>query len=244
MGKIKLSIIAAAVSATALLMPSCTDLDSKGPWMLKPSAVVTVKPQPDGQFIMQLDENTVLIPTNLKTSPFGKKEVRALVNYTESESRAATTRNVCVNWIDSIRTKNTVPSLGDLNDTKYGNDPIEIVKDWLTVAEDGYLTLRIRTIWGCLNVRHSINLLTDVNPENPYELELRHDANGDVNGELGDALIAFNLKNLPHAEGENIIIKLNWNSYTGPKSVEFDLGGMDNATSLDFAKPAFKGFID
>ncbi len=79
---------------------------------------------------------------------------------------------------------------------------------------------------------------------NPYELELRHDANGDVNGELGDALIAFNLRNLPHAEGENIIIKLNWNSYTGPKSVEFDLGGMDNATSLDFAKPAFKGFID
>ena len=146
------------------------------------------------------------------------------MNYTESESRAATTRNVCVNWIDSIRTKNTVPSLGDLNDTKYGNDPIEIVKDWLTVAEDGYLTLRIGTIWGCLNVRHSINLLTDVNPENPYELELRHDANGDVNGELGDALIAFNLKNLPHAEGENIIIKLNWNSYTGPKSVEFDLG--------------------
>ncbi len=166
------------------------------------------------------------------------------MNYTESESRAATTRNVCVNWIDSIRTKNTVPSLGDLNDTKYGNDPIEIVKDWLTVAEDGYLTLRIRTIWGCLNVRHSINLLTDVNPENPYELELRHDANGDVNGELGDALIAFNLKNLPHAEGGEYYNQIELEFIYRTQISRVRLGGMDNATSLDFAKPAFKGFID
>ncbi|CEN49242.1 conserved hypothetical protein [Capnocytophaga canimorsus] len=50
-----------------------------------------------------------------------------------------------INWIDSIRTKKPVPDLGAENDAKYGNDAIEVVKDWLTVAEDGYLTLRIRT---------------------------------------------------------------------------------------------------
>ncbi len=52
--------------------------------------------------------------------------------------------------MDSIRTKMPVVSAGENNDEKFGNDPIEIVKDWVTIAEDGYLTLRIRTKWGLL----------------------------------------------------------------------------------------------
>ena len=158
----------------------------------------------------------------MKNSPFGDKEVRALVNYTDEENRGDT-RNVHINWIDSIRTKKPVPDLGIENDNKYGNDAIEIVKDWVTIAEDGYLTLRIRTQWGMTNNKHYINLLTGVNPENPYEFELRHDANGDIGGSMGDALIAFNLNDLSGKEEQNVKLKLNWKSFSGPKSTEFDL---------------------
>lgn len=158
----------------------------------------------------------------MKSSPFGDKEVRALVNYTDEGSRGDA-RNVHINWMDSIRTKKPVPDLGIENDAKYGNDPIEIVNDWVTIAEDGYLTLRIRTLWGILNNKHNINLLTGVNPDNPYEVELRHDANGDTGDSMGDALIAFNLNDLPQNDGQNVKLKLNWKSFSGPKTTEFEL---------------------
>lgn len=53
---------------------------------------------------MQLNDSVTLQPTNLKTSPFGQKEVRALVNYT-TEKGNKKRQNVYVNWIDSIRKK-------------------------------------------------------------------------------------------------------------------------------------------
>ena len=96
-----------ALAATmALILPSCLDSDDNNT-LATPTAIVTVCPAIDETFVMQLDDATQLIPVNMKKSPFGNKEVRALVNYTEVEegSRAYTTRNVEVNWLDSIRTK-------------------------------------------------------------------------------------------------------------------------------------------
>lgn len=43
----------------------------------RPTALVTVVPQKDGGFVMNLDDATVLIPTNMRKSPYGDKEVRA-----------------------------------------------------------------------------------------------------------------------------------------------------------------------
>ena len=68
---------------------------------------------------------------------------------------------------------------------------------------------------GLLNNKHNINLLTGVNPDNPYEVELRHDANGDIGGSMGDALIAFNLDDLPPKDGQTVKLKLNWKSFSG-----------------------------
>lgn len=202
-------------------LSSCTN-DENNMELLQPTALVTVRPTDSGEFTLQLDNTTILYPSNLKSSPFGKKEVRALVNYTE-DGGYGDARSVHINWIDSIRTKNPVPDLGIENDDRYGNDAIEIVKDWVTIAEDGYLTLHIRTQWGMSNTKHCINLLTGINPDDPFEVELRHDANGDTGGSMGDALIAFNLNDLPGKDGQDVKLKLNWESFSGPKSAEFDL---------------------
>lgn len=217
-----LQFLAGAVMLAAL--PSCiNDDDTSG--INLPTALVTVCPDEDGTFVMHLDNTTRLVPTNLASSPFGKKEVRALVNYTETEEYKDDDkiRNVKVNWLDSIRTKLPVESAGDRNDEMFGKDPIEIVRDWVTVAEDGYITLRVRTLWGIQNTRHAINLLTGVNESDPYELEIRHDAKGDIHGEWGDALVAFNLNGLAGELGDVAKIKLKWMSFSGEKSVEFDL---------------------
>ena len=69
----------------------------------------------------------------------------------------------------------------------YGNDPVEIVKDWLTVSEDGYLTLRFRTRWGDKEP-HLVNLVAD-NKTNPYEVTFHH--KGNVKGAVADGIVAL-----------------------------------------------------
>ena len=216
----KLSVILLAMATT--LFSSCDLDDNDNEVSFRPTALVTVKPDTDS-FFLQLDDSTRLFPVNMTKSPFGDKEVRALVNYNIEEKKSSM-QSVHINWIDSIRTKMTVPSLGDKNNTTYGNDPVEIVNDWVTVAEDGYLTLRVRTRWGYGNKVHYLNLLTGVNPENPYEVELRHDAKGDSPIQMGDALIAFNLRELlKDADKEKVKFTLRWNSFSGAKKTEFEL---------------------
>ena len=145
--------------------------------------------------------------------------MRALVNYEEAYGgRRGGRQTVNVLWMDSIRTKMPVASKGADNDRVFGKDEIEIVKDWTTVAEDGYLTLRLRTQFGNNQIPHKVNLLTGVNPDNPYEIELRHDAAGDVIGHMGDALIAFNLNGLPRPKhGNKVRLKLRWKSFHGER---------------------------
>src|SRR5690606_11271713 len=190
---------------------------------LYPNALVTVKEAADETVYFQLDETTTLLPVNITSHPFDSKEVRALVNYEEvDDSSEEYDQAVRVNWIDSIRTKLMAPNLGEDNDNEYGNDPVEIVSDLVTIAEDGYLTLRFRTMWSQLGITHYVNLIPTNNPENPYEVQFKHDANGDVSGRVGDGLVAFRLDQLPDTEGETVKLKLIWDSFNGEKSMEFD----------------------
>ena len=188
-----------------------------------PNALVTVKHASDETVFLQLDDNTTLLPVNMETSPYGTKEMRALLNFEEvDEPSREYDKAVHVNWIDSIRTKPMAPNLGEDNDEEYGNDPVEIVRDWVTIAEDGYLTLRFRTLWGYSRVVHYVNLIPTNNPENPYEVEFRHAANNDYPDRMGDGLVAFKLDDLPDTEGETVKLTLKWKSFSGDKSVEFD----------------------
>ena len=140
-----------------IILPSCLDDDNDDMNLRYPNAVVTVKESADETLFFQLDDQTTLLPVNLNSHPFGGKEVRALVNYEEvDESSGSFDKAVHVNWIDSIRTKAMAPNLGDQNDEVYGTDPVEIVPDWVTIAEDGYLTLRFRTKIGRASCRERV----------------------------------------------------------------------------------------
>jgi len=220
MKKIFCFIAVLGIFASMNLLQSCSS-DSDG--TIYANALVTVKPNADNtEVYLQLDDNTTLYPVNMKTSPFGKKEVRALMNYSKSEGYVGPyTYGVNVNWIDSILTKTTAPNFSEQeNLEKYGADEVEIINDWVTIAEDGYLTLRFRTYWGA-RATHKVNLVyrTDIN--NPYTVTFYHNANGDKSGALGDGLVAFKLDELPDTKGETVELTLQWKSYTGSKSAKF-----------------------
>ena len=223
----KFALVALGLLTIATTFNACSDDDDDNGgyyWNAVPNALVTVKSDGDACYF-QLDDKTTLKPGNINKKPFGDKEVRALVNYSltgQKDDKYGTV--VYVNWIDSILTKKPVPCLATEkeNDEKYGNDAVDIVRDWVTVAEDGYLTLRFRTLWGGVKA-HSINLVSGVNPENPYEVELRHNTNGDPLLRWGDALVAFNLNDaLPDTDGKTVKLTIKWKSTTGDKSVDFD----------------------
>ena len=210
-----------ALMVGVLALNSCDVDDDDNVVALHPTALVTVYPSSEGLYL-QLDDSTTIFPSNMRISPFGEKKVRALVNYTIESTASGKPYNVYVNWIDSIRTKYPVTTQGAEDEKVYGNDPIEIVRDWVSVAEDGYLTLRIRTVWGSRTV-HEINLVSGVNKDNVCEFDLRHNAQGDTNGVMGDVLIAFDLNSFWKERTEKVDVKINWKSFSGEKSAEFSL---------------------
>lgn len=221
MKKLTLWTLALALTAGAFGLQSCSD-DDNDYSRLYPTALVTVKPNSDNSsFYMQLNDSTTLLPANMKASPFGKKEVRALVNYTMVDRPTMHSgRAVNINWIDSILTKRMAVTLGDKNASTYGVDPVEIVNDWVTIAEDGYLTLRFRTRWSN-GSRHIVNLVaTDSNKE-PYKVTFYHNAQGDRWGAVGDAIVAFRLNDLPDTHGKTVDLTLEWNAYSGKKTAKF-----------------------
>ena len=112
----------------AMGFQSCLDDDNDN-WYGKviPNALVTVKNVDDGSFFLQLDDSTTLLPINVASSPFGEKEVRALVNYDEvDEVSGRYSKAVHINWIDSILTKPIAPDLGEENDKIYLSNNLEI----------------------------------------------------------------------------------------------------------------------
>lgn len=223
--KRKISIILGIVLIAGTLTTSCLKDNGVDYSLIYPNALVTVKPDADNtSFFLQLDDNTMLKPVNMVKSPFGTKEVRALTNYRKAKDSEIlsdiTVKQVFVNWLDSILTKPTAADLGtEENIAQYGDDPVEIVNDWVTIAEDGFLTLRFRTIWGCET--HTVNLVYDGDEENPYHVTFYHDANGDRWGHSGDGLVAFRLSDLPDTQGQTVNLTLEWNSFSGKKHTTF-----------------------
>ena len=220
--KCLLSLVVVLVLATAFVACDNDDDDS---WRMRyPNALVTVKT--DGNVCyFQLDDNTTLLPANITQPMYDGKEVRALVNYKElPDVDERYGKKVQVYWVDSILTKKPVVTEGseEADANKYGDDNVDVINDWVTIAEDGYLTLRFRALWGGLNP-HRINLVTGVNPNDPYEVELRHDSNGDAKNYVADALVAFRLKDvLPDTKGKVVKLTLKCKTSTGNKTYTFD----------------------
>ena len=116
----KMNFVIAAMLALLIVFSSCNDDEYYYvPYYsyVLPNALVTVKSDTDQAVFLQLDDNTTLKPVNMPTSPFGNKEVRALMNaYLVDADPGKYSQAVYVNWIDSILTKPIAKDLGENND--------------------------------------------------------------------------------------------------------------------------------
>lgn len=227
--KTRFIITLSAIAAAVFSLSSCNEKTGPDYTILYPNALVTVKNSSEGAFYLQLDDKTTLFPVNVQKSPFGDKQVRALCNFDFVEGKSEHfDRNVKLHWIDSVRTKDMVYTTGSKEEDElvYGTAPLEIYNSWITVLEDGYLTLSFCGVWGNINIPHSIDLVAGTDPEDPYLLELRHNDDKDnvyVGGTKVNGVIAFKLGYLPDTNGETVKLKIRFRSIFGEeRTVAFD----------------------
>lgn len=215
----------AAIAAITVL-PSCTVDDNNPPYAwFNPNMIVTVKSGDNGNIYFQLDEKTTLLPVNIKPSSY-KTPVRALASCEFVDKNAAPyDKAVEVHWLEPVLTKAAVKTEGSASadEAKYGKDPIEIIDSWVSIVEDGYLTLNFVAYFGVNGPAHYINLITGVDPEDPYTVELRHDAKGDMNlCEKRSGVAAFDITSLPDTKGETVKLKVRYKGFSNDKVVEFN----------------------
>lgn len=214
----KILMLVSVTLVTAMGLQSCDDDDDNSYYDDKAYAQVTLKTTPSsGQFYMQLNDSVTLIPSNIKTSPYGNKEMRAYVLYTYNDSLTGHSSSYSVDLVsvDTIRTKPMSPVIDDMAKV-YGQDPLEIINSWETNCEDGYLTLRFRTYFGGVKT-HSLYLVRTGDDT----VELFHNANMDAKSYSADGVIAFRLNDLPDTNGQYKEFTLKWMSFSGEKSVKF-----------------------
>ena len=127
-------LIVLGVLLGTMSLHSCLNDDDTDNSVNYPNALVTIKTNSStGQVYFQLDDETTILPTNMKTSPYGNKEVRALTNIRVQDGQNGHySKSAYVNWVDTILTKNMARSLGKKDDETYGKDlkgdkPYEVV---------------------------------------------------------------------------------------------------------------------
>lgn len=214
------------LALAASITVSCSK-DDDNFWADAVNATVTFRPQANGSYILKQDDSTALIVSNpsMKDYPFADKlEKRALIQYkkdSQVEQREDPAfpgvkywMNVTLYSMEPMMTKE--PVLFD-SSKNLGEDPIGLYLDAnmfpTTLIEDGYLMLCFNLPIRFDGLKHEINLVYGSNPDDPYELVVKHDAHGQTYGGESRAFVMnFPLKNLPDTKGETVKLTLKWYS--------------------------------
>ena len=86
-------------------------------------------------------------------------------------------------------------------------NPVDILLDWITSLEDGFLTLHY-AVQASGSVKHDISLYPSVEPQT---FRLVHDAHGDTKGSQTDGIVCFDVSGLlPDTEGKTVTLNLDY----------------------------------
>ena len=95
----------------SLSLQSCENDDNYDYSVNYPNALVTIKTNSStGQVYLQLDDETTVLPTNMKTSPDGNKELRALTNLNIQDVQGGHySKSAYVNWLRMTKYMERIP---------------------------------------------------------------------------------------------------------------------------------------
>jgi hypothetical protein len=192
-----------------------------------------------GAVSLVMDNGSVLIPA-AATRPGWYLDFtdgdRVLVNYTildEDESSSAVERYlVKVNDISDVLMKGIMDITEEIEDS-IGNDPIIVEDAWIS---DSLLNFRLK-YWG-YNKTHFLNLVKEPGEltaaDQPFQLELRHNANDDQESVPYTAYVSFSLNSL-HVDGlDSVRFEVNAIDYDG---VAYQDSGVFNYSNLELPTP-------
>ena len=169
-------------------------------------AIGTVRSQ-DGVRYIRLDEKSCSQVMNPKEIADIKDGTRVFLQYryvVASSIADFCTDAILVEWASPLDV-GSVSDLGSDATKSRGNDPVDIITDWMTSLEDGFFTLHY-SIPGSGNMKHDFTLSRG---ESAYEFILSHNAHGDTKGALMDGLVCFDVSRLlPDTEGKTVELHL------------------------------------
>ena len=226
--------IGRAVALVVLLAPACSKadfaLDLDWSYYDKGSkegvAIGTVRSQ-DGIRYIRLDgvsRSQVMNPNVIKDIPDGTRVYLEFRYVVDASVASFCSDAILVEWASAL-------DVGAVVDLSYesvaktsGNDPIDILADWMTSLEDGFLTLHY-SIPSSGNVKHDFSLYPGNSKD---EWQLVHDAHGDTKGTLIDGIICFDVAGLlPDTAGETVKLSLDY----------IDLNNTNKRLTVDYCSP-------
>ena len=182
-------------------------------------AVVTLKKDAEGLYF-QMDDQVTAEPLNRSAILFDG-ETRCMISYRQVIGQATSPRTwrIVLDWMEPLETF----GLEEITQTSYEasipeEDPVDLHPDsWMTVLEDGYLTLHYTVMSGGEKA-HRFRLLYGGNPADPFELRLVHDRCGDPASYPEEGIVAFRLSGLPDTEGVSVPLTLKYKPLNGTSS--------------------------
>ncbi|MFA6767510.1 MAG: NigD-like protein [Parabacteroides sp.] len=231
MKKMKNSMLMCGIILCFLSFFSCLG-DDDGYSLDKMSVgIVTIKPLSDNSYYLQLDDSTTIMPVN-SYIPSNLKERRAIAYFTLlSDEISGYSHAAQIIRMDSVLTKSIAEDLSNQNDSIYGTDPIRLntYSAWSKSGvwiEDGYLNIDFITEFGGYK-KHFLNLIHKTGSNDPYELEFRHNANGDMVSRELSSIVAFKLNKLPSTDKKTVKLTLHYMTQNGDKTIELNYKSKD-----------------
>ena len=184
-------------------------------------AIGTVRSK-DGVRYIRLDEKScsqVMNPREIADIPDG---TRVFLQY-----RYVVAANLADFCTDAILVEWASPL--DVGEIRFdlqasSGDPVDILMDWITSLEDGFLTLHY-SIRASGSVKHGFSLYPSVEP---HTYRLVHEANGDSKGSQTDGIVCFDVSGmLPDTEGKTVKLSL----------VYIDLNHTEKGLTFDYCSP-------
>jgi len=142
-------------------------------------------------------------PEEVEGIPDGTRLFLSYLEIDRSGIPSFCTETIHLEWVSAIET-GTVSYAAVAGAS---GDPVDIVTDWITSLEDGFLTLHY-SIPASGKVQHTFSLAPGTGEG---EYWLIHDARGDTGGELTEGIICFPVGELlPDTGGETVTLSLNY----------------------------------